>query len=262
MAAGFMAAAMIVNALTVGADYPHAAAWKPWVLEATSTIVLALLVWIPGLLIRRTAAFVRGRRASAWLGAFGVHAAGVTAFSGLHVLGMLTLRGLLYAAAGDAYPFTAVTHRLLYEFRKDVLTYVVLATVFALIRPAEPKQRPAADHIDIRDGARVIRAAPGEILAAASAGNYVEFILADGRRPLVRATLTAMERELAAFGFVRTHRSWLINPERVTGLRRQGAGDWSIELGDTQAPLSRRYPEALARLKPSGSIRAPGHSPA
>ena len=65
----------------------------------------------------------------------------------------------------------------------------------------------------------------------------------------MRATLAAIEVELGAFGFVRAHRSWLVNAARVTGLRPDGSGDWTVELGDVVAPLSRRYPRALERLK-------------
>ena len=82
-----------------------------------------------------------------------------------------------------------------------------------------------------------------------SAGNYVEVLLADGRRPLMRATLAAVEVELERFGFVRVHRSWLVNTGRVTGLRPEGSGDWTVELGSVEAPVSRRFPDALARLK-------------
>ena len=102
---------------------------------------------------------------------------------------------------------------------------------------------------DIRDGARIIRVPLADILAVSSAGNYVEFRLADGRRPLMRATLAAVEAELSRFGFVRVHRSWLVNTERVTGLRPDGSGDWTVELGAVEAPLSRRYPAALEQLR-------------
>lgn len=40
-----------------------------------------------------------------------------------------------------------------------------------------------------------------------------------------------------------------MNGARVTGLEPDGSGDWTIELGEVRVPLSRRFPEALARLK-------------
>ena len=45
-----------------------------------------------------------------------------------------------------------------------------------------------------------------DILAATSAGNYVEFILADGRRPLMRVTLAAVEGEITAIRMILTGR--------------------------------------------------------
>jgi len=71
--------------------------------------------------------------------------------------------------------------------------------------------------------------------------------------------LSAIERELGPCGFLRTHRSWLVNGGQVTGLRPEGSGDYAIELGDIVVPLSRRFPEALARLR---SGRAAPRAPA
>ena len=65
----------------------------------------------------------------------------------------------------------------------------------------------------------------------------------------MRATLAAVEAELSRFGFVRVHRSWLVNTDRVTGLRPDGSGDWTVELGAVEAPLSRRFPAALEQLR-------------
>ena len=61
--------------------------------------------------------------------------------------------------------------------------------------------------------------------------------------------LTAIEAQLAPLGFVRTHRSWLVNAARVTELRPEKSGDYAVRLGDLEAPLSRPFREALARLR-------------
>ena len=57
-------------------------------------------------------------------------------------------------------------------------------------------------------------------------------------------------------GFVRTHRSWVVNAAQVTGLRPEGSGDYAIEIDALTVPLSRRFSEALARLKAPASISA------
>ncbi|MCZ8193890.1 LytTR family DNA-binding domain-containing protein [Brevundimonas sp.] len=246
------AAVTVVNALTVQVDNPEIAAWEPWVWEATSAVVVTLLAWLPWL---STAAappeMVRdGWRARAVFA--GVHLTVAAIWSALHVLGMMSLRLAIYDWA-EAVPYEPgpAGEVYLYEFRKDLISYAAFVAVFWILRrlrrPEQPTLRPVS--FDIRDGARIIRAPVGDILAVSSAQNYVEFWLADGRRPLMRATLAAIEGELETYGFVRTHRSWLVNGTRVTGLIPDGSGDWTVELGEVRVPLSRRFPEALARLK-------------
>ncbi|MFY8210030.1 MAG: LytTR family DNA-binding domain-containing protein, partial [Caulobacter sp.] len=110
----------------------------------------------------------------------------------------------------------------------------------------EPARTPT---FDIQDGARLIRVSMDKIIAVKSAGNYVEFVLSDERRPLMRSSLAAIHKALGAEGFVRTHKSWLVNRAQVTGLRPEGSGDYTVELGAQEAPLSRRFPEALAALR-------------
>jgi DNA-binding LytR/AlgR family response regulator len=58
-----------------------------------------------------------------------------------------------------------------------------------------------------------------------------------------------VEQELAPRGFVRTHRSWLVNVGKVTTLKPEGSGDYTVELGKQSVPVSRRFPDALAKLR-------------
>ena len=95
----------------------------------------------------------------------------------------------------------------------------------------------------------MIQLDPSQITAVASAGNYVEFVLRDGRRLLMRSPLAAVEEDLSSRGFVRTHRSWLVNGALVTALTPEGSGDYTVVLPDLTVPLSRRYKAALARIR-------------
>lgn len=182
-----------------------------------------------------------------------VHVTGLLIFSSVHVLGFYGLRLLAFAALDIPYQYV-VPDRFIYELRKDALGYFIGVTAFwALLRaygqPQSSAPAPAPANFDIRDGAKVVRTPVADILAVSSAGNYVEFMLADGRKPLMRSSLTAIEAELAPHGFVRTHRSWLVNAARVTELRPEKSGDYAVGLGDLEAPLSRRFPDALSRLR-------------
>ncbi|WP_240387292.1 LytTR family DNA-binding domain-containing protein [Brevundimonas naejangsanensis] len=251
VAVGVIAAFMVVNALTELTDSPSLRLWAPWVWEATSALALALVVWLPWLAGRIAPPARLNDGWGACTRFFALHLATAVFYSLLHVLVMGAMRHGVYAALGEVYDYGPPVERFIYEFRKDLLSYGLFVGVFWAVRSLrearETPLRPVS--FDIRDGARLIRAPLDDILAATSAGNYVEFVLADGRRPLMRATLAAVEAELERCGFVRTHRGWLVNAARMSGLRPEGSGDWTVELGSLEAPLSRRYPEALERLR-------------
>lgn len=249
LGAGFI----VVNVLTELDDHARLGrpvpAWEPAVWETTSVLTTQLLVLALFPLVVRLL-----RRARGWPGIAAVHAAGALTYSVLHVSGMTLLRNLAYRVVGESYPLSNADFP--YELRKDLLSYTLAAGLFWLFlrpgrRPA-PEAAPAkpAATFDIRDGARILRVPVAEIRAASSAGNYVEFDLADGRRPLMRATLAAVETALAPLGLLRTHRSWLVNPSAVRAIAPDGSGDFTLELdGGRTAPLSRRFPEALQRLR-------------
>ncbi|HEX9590105.1 MAG TPA: LytTR family DNA-binding domain-containing protein [Bradyrhizobium sp.] len=83
-----------------------------------------------------------------------------------------------------------------------------------------------------------------------SAGNYVEYSLADGVNHLVRGTLAAEEARLTPFNIVRVHRTRLVNLTRVRGLKTGANGDFELTL-DTGQTISgsRRYRGAVASIE-------------
>lgn len=218
----------------------------PLVWEGSSWLTLIVFLWIPWMAWRWAPPSVR----PGWK--LLLHAPAALAFSVAHVGGFDVLRMLAYRMAGAHYaPGRFIAH-LQFEMRKDVLGYALFIGLFSLIdhllrRPSDSPSKPST--FDIRDGAKLTRVKMEEILAITSAGNYVEFILVDGRRLLMRAPLRSVEQELAARGFVRTHRSWLVNASKVTSLKPDGSGDYTVELGNHSVPVSRRFPGALAKLR-------------
>lgn len=222
--------------------------WQPAVWEGTSGVVLLALAWIPMLLVRRLPP--QGPR---WPLAIAAQLAMTVPFSLVHVALMIGLRKAAYAMMGAHYEFGG--GGLLYEYRKDLLSYAIYAATYWIVqslrkRGAAQAPGPGRGYFEIDEGQRLIRVAEPDILGARSSGNYVEFLLADGRRPLMRTTLASVESILAEAGFVRTHKSWLVNPARVVEIVAEGSGDHGLRLTDgTHLPLSRRYPQALALLR-------------
>lgn len=246
--AAIVSGVTLVNVATIQHDMPHLDPREPWIWEASSALAIFALLWLPWV-AQRIAPLEEWRSPRTWA----VHAGAILLWSAAHVAGFLLLRHGAYALAGEPYQYGDLREEFPYELRKDILSYALTSCAFwASRRLALQSTATAPDQtatFDIRDGAKVIRVAITDILAVASAGNYVEVHLADGRKPLMRSSLAAVEAQLSPFGFVRTHRSWLVSAARVTGLTPAGSGDYTVQIGALEAPLSRRFPAALMRLR-------------
>jgi LytTr DNA-binding domain len=171
-----------------------------------------------------------------------------------HIALFIALRRVIYGLAGSNYRFGGID-AWLYELPKDCLSFFILLGLVAAGRrfgrrnPASAEQSGTEDMIVFKIGNQLLHLRPSEILAVKAAGNYVEVLLDDGRVPLVRTTLARLERRLEASGFLRAHRSWLVNPMQVREALRTPSGDHRILLRNgTEVPLSRRYPAVLEQL--------------
>jgi len=179
-----------------------------------------------------------------------IHGLGAVGFSVLHVALFVLARTAVYGLFGEIYQFGGLG-AFFYELPRDLMTYGVCVggvwgamVLFQIPATAGTAQSPAV--FDIRDNARVLRVPIADILAVRSAGNYVEFLLADGRRPLMRATLAETADQLTPHGLARTHRSWLVNKACIAEIEPAGSGDFKLTLAvGVEAPLSRRFKGAI-----------------
>ena len=237
-----------INVITILHEEPGYGVAGPVIWEGSSWFTLLLFLWIPWIGYRIAPPLARPR----WK--LLVHLPAAIVFSFAHVGSFIVLRKLAYRLAAAHYDFGTFFPHFSYELRKDVLGYALFVSFFALIEHLLRQQKLIETPgqtltFDIRDGAKLTRVRLDEVLAVASAGNYVEFVLRDGRRLLMRSPLSALEGELSPRGFLRTHRSWLVNAAQMTALKPEGSGDYTVELGALAAPLSRRFPQALAKLR-------------
>jgi hypothetical protein len=243
---------VVSNVLTWMHDRPVSSLGIPIVAEGTSGLTLLLFFWIPWLAWRWAPLFVRPR----WK--LLVHILSLPAFALCHIGSFVLLRRLVAGMTGVPDTSGPFMTQFIYEVRKDALTYLIFVACFAFADRLRCQRAPIATPdrritFDIRDGAKLTRVPVADILAVSSAGNYVEFVLADSRRLLMRLSLSALESELAPLGFLRTHRSWLVNVKRVTALKPAGSGDYVVEVTTLTVPLSRRFSRALAQLRDAGA---------
>lgn len=185
----------------------------------------------------------------------------IFAFSAVHITGMVWLRKFIMFLAGGAYDFRFSIATVLYEFRKDAVTCFLIGggmwlmdarreahcalQVMAAPPAASPPSTPQT--IWLRDGARSIRIEPRDILWISSAGNYIEYSLADGSNHLIRGTLAAAESDLSRFNLARIHRTRLANLDRVSRVQSKPSGDFDLtfDSGHTVSG-SRRYRSTVA----------------
>lgn len=100
----------------------------------------------------------------------------------------------------------------------------------------------------VRDKGRLVRLPVGEVLFAEADDNYVILHTAERRHVLV-ATLAHIQQRLGTAGFVRVHRSYLVNLHRVSALH-----DGHVLVGPHRVPVGRTHRDALkARLRIGGT---------
>ena len=216
--------------------------WEPAVWEVSSGLVLTALA--PGVLwlVRR----IPPRLAPPfrWIA---VHLACGLAFSLVHVVAMGVLRSAAYRLVGDVYHPLGPLGDWPYELRKDLLIYVGLVAAYPLWTAFRARRAPPgapADILEVRDGARRVFLPISDILWVEAAGNYVELHTGQAAAVLHRASLAQMEKSLT--GFVRIHRSRLVNRTAIGEVETKSSGDFAVRLGSGQTLLgSRRFRAAL-----------------
>ena len=102
--------------------------------------------------------------------------------------------------------------------------------------------------IAIKTKGKILLIHPGEILAVEAEGNYVLL-----RRPtdsyLLRESISTMAEKLQAYGFIRIHRSVLVNAASVEELQPGTNGEYVLRLtGGREYMVSRTYKNNLKAL--------------
>ena len=106
----------------------------------------------------------------------------------------------------------------------------------------------AIARIAIKAKGRVLFVNPLDVTLAKAEGNYVALVHKSGAY-LVRETMATTEQKLAPFGFVRIHRSILVNTTLVKDLRRDNTGTYVLRTIDgSDHPVGRAYKRNLKMI--------------
>jgi DNA-binding LytR/AlgR family response regulator len=218
--------------------------------QATSAVVVLFLVpcvawWLTRFPLRRD------RLVAATAG----HVLGSMLFAIAHYFLMVGLRYVVFLFADERYVFSEYWFRnLAIEYQKDIKIYVVTVGIIAAYRyvRAARARAPAAtvttDRLVVQTGKgeTIIRRDDIEYLEAAR--NYVT-VSTGARDFLVRNTLARLEEQLAPGQIVRTHRSYLVNIDKIEEIRSTDTGSYEIHLESGKTvPLSRGYRDEFRSL--------------
>ncbi len=172
------------------------------------------------------------------------------------------LSGLEVARALPATPrpllifLTAHSQYAAEAFRVEALDYLLKPVTPAQLQASLQRarlahaQRAKPDHalpvrLPFRADGSVHLLCPTDITHIEAAGDYM-LVHAGARRLLVRDTLAALQQQLAAHGFVRAHRSSLVNVAHIAELNLRDADDLQLVLHNgTTLKLSRNHRDSI-----------------
>ncbi|WP_321394940.1 LytTR family DNA-binding domain-containing protein [Emcibacter sp.] len=240
----------VVNVMTkmsdargYGRDLPLA---DPLVTEFSSALAIILLL-APVFVFFDKMPLTRGT----WQRALVPYIGASLVFSVLHVMIMVMIRKVAWPILfdGSYVFFTTGFSEALYEYRKDLVSFLLYFTLHKLQRQVKMAGKAGREKapVVLKSGATTILLHPYEFLFAKAAGNYVDIISRSGTQ-LARITLAELEKLLRDYGcdVVRIHRSYIVNRATIMETSPLAGGDLNVKLKNGEIlRASRRYKDRL-----------------
>lgn len=185
------------------------------------------------------------------------HTIGSVIFAFGHFAMMVALRIPWYAVSGRNYvwrePFVA---NLIVEYQKDIKIYIGFVMVIVAYQYYRRSRRAAAqsraDRLIVQTGSgdTVLRLEQIDYFEAAR--NYVA-VHAEGREYIVRETMSNVMKRLSGRSFSRTHRSYIVNIDKIREIKAVDSGQRIILHSGATVPLSRGFRGEFTNMIAGGS---------
>lgn len=106
----------------------------------------------------------------------------------------------------------------------------------------------SSSRIAIKANGRILFLDPGDVMAIQAEGNYV-LLLREGGSNLLRESMSVMAEKLRPYGFIRIHRSVLINTEFVAEIQPWPTGEYGLRLkSGKEYTVTRSYKKNLREI--------------
>ena len=183
-------------------------------------------------------------------------------FSLSHVGLMVGMREIAYALVSRDYDFGQVGFELIYEYRKDLWSFIFFVIVIKgyqfIVGQLQGEANPIAqgednttkpamnlDRLLVKKLGKEFIIKIDDVEWLESSGNYVNLHINQRIYP-IRSTLSALSKQLSERGFCRIHRSHAIRLDMVESITPQASGDSEVKLKNGKTlMLSRRYKDAF-----------------
>lgn len=119
-----------------------------------------------------------------------------------------------------------------------------LAVPFSLVAPMLSASQA---RIAIKAKGRILLVDPADVLAVEAKGNYA-LVQQKAASHLLRESISNMEEKLSPLGFVRIHRSVLVNAAWVEEIQPRSTGEYVLRMDGRQYIVTRTYRKNLRLL--------------
>jgi two-component system LytT family response regulator len=135
------------------------------------------------------------------------------------------------------------------EFRQTVAEPTT--TVMQALPSFETQVRPQSARVAIKARGRILFVDVADVVAVEAEGNYVLLLHKSGSYRL-RESISIMEGKLNPYGFVRIHRSVMVNSALVEEIQSLSTGEYLLRVkGGKQYTVTRTYKKNLRNLAES-----------
>ncbi len=112
----------------------------------------------------------------------------------------------------------------------------------------QDRRQAVRPHIVVKDRERYLLVPTSEIQGLEATGNYV-CLHCERASHIVRSTLSAIEQRLDPRRFVRVHRSWIVNVEKLREAQPLSKGSWNlVTRSGLEIPVGPQYHDALEKI--------------
>ena len=123
--------------------------------------------------------------------------------------------------------------------------------ILAPLPQLEGPPQPSRPRIAIKSDGRILFTDTAEVVAVEAQGNYVLLRRISGSDLLLRESLSTVAEKLLPYGFVRIHRSALINASFIEEIQPWTTGDYILRIkGGREFHVSRTFKKNLHSIAP------------